>query len=381
MTARVGEGPGSGTRGRPGPRILIVCLAPLQMEFGVSQVAMNLSAALRDEGLSVSLWSPHPLPAGLRWFRVVPYMRRALDSFIASHGPFDVIDAPAVVITPGVARAGTSIARSIQPEIRYQFAGWRRPSGPTGREVSRLAAHCAYALYVTACVLQGWARVDRILCLGSIEYEGMSRWCPWWRHKLCWYVNALGREDQAALAAVRGSRAQRAEPGRRFLWVGRTAGHKGFDRLVGYITNHVKAHPMDTFTIAGCGHGASALLPGELIAAGHVRVIPTYERRALPGLLGEHDVGLFTSGVEGWGLSLNEMLESGMPVYATRAGGVPDLEPHFRGMLRRFPPGPGERFAIGRASAELGAYYETFSWSAIARRYVGLLPTARQEAG
>jgi len=381
VTARVGEGPGSGTRGRPGPRILIVCLAPLQMEFGVSQVAMNLSAALRDEGLSVSLWSPHPLPAGLRWFRVVPYMRRALDSFIASHGPFDVIDAPAVVITPGVARAGTSIARSIQPEIRYQFAGWRRPSGPTGREVSRLAAHCAYALYVTACVLQGWARVDRILCLGSIEYEGMSRWCPWWRHKLCWYVNALGREDQAALAAVRGSRAQRAEPGRRFLWVGRTAGHKGFDRLVGYITNHVKAHPMDTFTIAGCGHGASALLPGELIAAGHVRVIPTYERRALPGLLGEHDVGLFTSGVEGWGLSLNEMLESGMPVYATRAGGVPDLEPHFRGMLRRFPPGPGERFAIGRASAELGAYYETFSWSAIARRYVGLLPTARQEAG
>ena len=86
-----------------------MCLAPLQMEFGVSQVAMNLSAALRDEGLSVSLWSPHPLPAGLRWFRVVPYMRRALDSFIASHGPFDVIDAPAVVITPGVARAGLSM--------------------------------------------------------------------------------------------------------------------------------------------------------------------------------------------------------------------------------------------------------------------------------
>ena len=40
-----------------------------------------------------------------------------------------------------------------------------------------------------------------------------------------------------------------------------------------------------------------------------------------------------------------------------------------------------ERFAIGRASAELREYYETFSWSAIARRYVGLLRAARQEAG
>jgi glycosyltransferase involved in cell wall biosynthesis len=381
MTADLREGHGSGTRGRPGPRILIVCLAPLEMEFGASQMAMNLSAALRDEGLSVSLWSPYPLPLGLRWFRVVPYMRRALDSFIAGHGPFDVIDAPAVVITRGVARAGTSIARSIQPEIHYQFAGWRRPRALTPREVSRLAAHDAYAVYVTACVLLGWARVDRILCLGSIEYEWMSRWCPWWRHKLGWYVNALRAEDQTALAAIRGGRAERAEPGRRFLWVGRTAGHKGFDRLVSYITSHVKARPMDTFTIAGCGHGAAALLPGELIAAGHVRVIPAYERRALPGLLRDHDVGLFTSGVEGWGLSLNEMLESGMPVYATPVGGVPDLQPYFRGMLRRFPPGPGERFAIGRASAELREYYETFSWSAIARRYVGLLRAARPEAG
>lgn len=40
-----------------------------------------------------------------------------------------------------------------------------------------------------------------------------------------------------------------------------------------------------------------------------------------------YDAGLFTSEAEGWGLSLNEMLESDMPVFATEVGGVRDLRP------------------------------------------------------
>jgi glycosyltransferase involved in cell wall biosynthesis len=103
---------------------------------------------------------------------------------------------------------------------------------------------------------------------------------------------------------------------------------------------------------------------------GRVRLVSSFSRAELPDLLAAHDAGLFTSSVEGWGLSLNEMLESGLPVYATAAGAVDDLRPYFPVSLRPFPPPelpplPGE----GLEDLAANGYYERFNWDRIGRDY------------
>jgi hypothetical protein len=94
-------------------------------------------------------------------------------------------------------------------------------------------------------------------------------------------------------------------------------------------------------------------------------VLPRYGRETLPALLASHDAGLFTSVAEGWGLSLQEMLESGLPVYATHVGAAVDLAPYFPRSLRPFPPlEPLERIDPGGQPRD--DYDERFTWDAIA---------------
>ena len=159
-----------------------------------------------------------------------------------------------------------------------------------------------------------------------------------------------------------------AGPGVRFLWIGRWSHQKGAQRLTAFLRERMAAHPKDTFTLAGCGPAAARHLPAAWLRTGRVRLIPQFPRTALPDLLASHDAGLFTSKVEGWGLSLTEMLESGLPVYATEAGAVADLRPYFPGSLRPFPP-PAEIAPACPEDLRANGYYERFSWPEIARSY------------
>lgn len=99
-------------------------------------------------------------------------------------------------------------------------------------------------------------------------------------------------------------------------------------------------------------------------------VVPSFDRNQLCRLLSTHDVGLFTSRVEGWGLVLNEMLESGMTVFATNSGGVPDLKPFFKEALSPFPPKSNFVLADLAFCSEMERYYNMFSWEAIAEEYM-----------
>jgi glycosyltransferase involved in cell wall biosynthesis len=133
-----------------------------------------------------------------------------------------------------------------------------------------------------------------------------------------------------------------------------------------FVMERSQTRPGDTFTFAGTGtsdlpelHGC----PGD-----RVRIVPSFARPELPALLASHDVGLFTSRVEGWGLSLSEMLESGMVVFATRAGGVPDLAPFFPASLRTFPPPPRVE-SLELEDLASNGYYRQFDWNTIAAAY------------
>jgi glycosyltransferase involved in cell wall biosynthesis len=348
-------------------RILIVTHALLTNEFGASQIAINLGEELRAKGHDVTLWSPQPLPLDTHWWRTLPAMRSRLDEFLKTQEPFDVIDCPAPLVTRYVSRATSVVVRSIQPDLLYLRSSLGFSRGRGLRGVARLPFEYAHAIYLAALVLRGWARARRIICLGSLELRWMRRWFPWWRGKLTSYFCALSETDQSALAEVRRKRASHASDCFRFLWIGRWAAHKGTAKLLDFIKQWTVQRPQDTFTIAGCGADAERNFPPELLNSGVVKIIPTFGRGELYTLLAEHDIGLFTSKVEGWGLSLNEMLESGMPVYATPVGGTIDLQPYFS-TLRTFPPFLDSKLKEG-CGDPLDDYLERFNWARIAESY------------
>ncbi|MBW4649283.1 MAG: glycosyltransferase family 4 protein [Kastovskya adunca ATA6-11-RM4] len=350
-------------------RLLIVTHAPLAAEFGAGQVAINLAEALRSQGHDVTLWSPHPLPSQTKWWQSVRQMRSKLDAFIKTQAPFDVIDSPALLITPQVSKSALVVARSVQPDILYLMHSLKDRIEKSVRGIIRLPFSYSYSLFQIILVLQGWKRARYILCLGSLELRWMKRGFPWWRNKLMSYVNALSQAEQEALAKVRIHRKKPSPEGIRFLWIGRWTSHKGITELLDFIVKWAALCPQDTFTIAGCGTEAENDCPAELLQSGQLKILPSFERNELYSLLANHDCGLFTSRVEGWGLVLNEMLESGMLVFATPIGGVPDLQPFFPENLKVFPPPLGFKLESFTNSIFQDDYYNVFSWESIAQTY------------
>jgi glycosyltransferase involved in cell wall biosynthesis len=349
-------------------RILIVSHPPLTAELGAAQTALTLAAALRDRGHDAVAGSPEPLPSDTRGWNHWRRQAEGIARLAASQGPFDVIDTPAITASARLARHGRLVVRSVQPELLYLFFDLR--SRLLRRPSPRALADAAVALARAADIRAGWRRASLILCLGSRELAWMRRRFPGWAGKLRSYVLAPPPAERPALLEVR--RGRRGGPegrGVRFLWIGRWVAHKGTRRLRRWIAERATLAPRDTVTLAGCGPVAVRQLPAEWLRSGRVRLVPSFPRSALPDLLASHDAGLFTSEVEGWGLSLNEMLEAGLPVFATEAGAVEDLRSFFPRSLRPFPPPARIEPWPEPEDLQANGYLSRFSWDAIARSY------------
>jgi glycosyltransferase involved in cell wall biosynthesis len=349
-------------------RVLLVSHPPLTAELGAAQVALNLAEALRDRGHDAVAWSPAPLPPDTRWWNFWLRQTRGMEEHEEHHGPFDVIDTPAVSASPRLAaRTERLVVRSTQPELRYLYSDVKADFTHRIVPSPRALATAVLALARARAIVGGWERAHRIVCQGSLELDWMRRRYPRWAGKMALWVPAPTKVEQDALAEVRRRRTPRTEEGTCFLWMGRWAAHKGTRTLLRFLAARSASHPQDRFTLAGCGETPRRDLPAAWIESGIVRLVPSYGRDELPALLAAHDAGLFTSTIEGWGLSLNEMLESGLTVYATPAGGVADLKPYWGSRLLPFPPPDGP--PPESAEPDLKDYYERFSWPGIARRY------------
>lgn len=343
-------------------------------------MAINLANALRDEGVDVQLWSPFPIAKDVKWYRLIHYFKQRLGEFVAREGPFDIIDAPANAISWRLTRGAFVVARSVQPQILYQFA-WDPAFSPKGPgDWTRRLVHHLYSVYILGHLMLGWVYADKILCLGSLELRLMRTWFPWWARKLASYVNALSERDRLQLCAARRAKRSGAGRGLRFIWIGRWTPHKGITSLLSFVADRLRTHPSDSFTIAGCGNDAKGYIPQCWIETARVRVLPAYSREELPKLLSCHDIGLFTSYVEGWGLVLNEMLEAGLVVYATSAGGVVDLAEICGSALRPFPPPDDVSSPAVESSVDWTRYDKLFCWSAIAKNYLQMLKSPYEGA-
>ena len=351
-------------------RILIVTHAPLSPKYGAGQMAINLAEAFKKQGHDVTFWSPHPMPNFTRWWQyleTLPLMRSRLDSFLSEQEPFDVIDCAGVLITNSVVtKSKLTVARSVQPDIPYLASGLLDGKGI--KKIILLPFNLFSALVHIFLLLQGWSRATYILCLGSLELKMINRWFPWWRSKSLSYVNAISKDEQVEFTKIRLNRVQQDLESTRFIWIGRWAAHKGIKELVEFICHRTISHPKDTFTIAGCDKNAEKDFPDELIKSGQLRIVPSFDRSEIYSLIANHDAGLFTSKIEGWGLILNEMLESGMPVFATQVGGVPDLQPFCKNIYP-FPPPDKLTFEYLKSCQISENYYNFFVWDKIAETY------------
>lgn len=351
-------------------RILIACHAPLQRELGAAQISLNLADALRTLGHSVCVWSPWPLPPGTSWVNVEFRMSRKLGDFLRTES-FDLVDCPAVLTRPRFLKPSVQwICRSVQPDILYiweKLRGRRRTSPVALAKTAVVASRDAV---IIGLIYRGWSLAKIIMCLGEIERAWMARVFPWLKPKLRAYDAAISAAEGAELEAVRRARRQ-WRPGEpiRYLWIGRWTEHKGTCELVAFLKKRLVVGAEEQFTVAGCGVlGEQALAP--LRASGRVQVIPTFTRAELPKLLASHHAGLFTSRVEGWGLVLNEMVQSGLPLYATPAGGVHELRGVLGPSVQSFPPplraGPPP---LPTEDAR-NQYLARFRWESIAKRYL-----------
>ena len=357
-------------------RILIATHAPLSSESGAGQVAINLAEEFRKQGHDVTRWSPHPMPHLPRWWQQVEnvqLMRAKLDKFLDSQEAFDVIDCMGSLITKKVSRsASVVVCRSVQPVILYIVSDLLNPKDKGLKKIGLFIFNVLFGLFCIFLSLQGWSRATYILCLGSLELEWMKKWFPWWRNKLLVYLHAISNDERSELTKIRLNRKQQEREEIRFIWIGRWVAHKGIKKLVKFILQREISNPQDTFTIAGGGDSPEQDFPSELIQSGKLKIIPSFKRNELYSLLANHDVGLFTSEVEGWGLTLNEMLESGLPVFATKAGGVPDLQPFFE-TLMPFPPPEYFIPTFLDSSQLLEDYYASYNWEKIAETYAEVL--------
>jgi len=349
-------------------RILIVSFAPLSRRLGAGQLALDLASALRERDHQAVAWALPAPPSTVAWWRHTAWRRRELERHIEREGPFDLVDLPPIALDRNIARLAPSVIRSVQPDWLYFRADWASGERLRGG-LLRAAAHFAFELAQQHAPRRGRRLAGRILCLGSVERDWLARHDARVRDKLAAYVVAPSADEQRDLAAIRAERRGRPASGVRFLWIGRWAAHKGTARLVEFLVDRLRDQPADSCTIAGCGSDALPGLPPELLAGGRLQIVPSFSRAELGPLLAEHDAGLFTSVAEGWGLSLNEMLESGLPVYATEAGGVADLRPYFPTGLRPFPPPADDPIDPATDDPEATGYYHRFTWERIAEAY------------
>lgn len=353
---------------------------PLEARFGAAQLTLGLASGLRNAGAEVSMWSAASLLKAGRFEDVGLQRGRRLAEYLDEHAPFDVVDAPAEDLCFLEGCGATLVARSVQPDLQY---------GPLQVAAAIRRHPLGISTWVQAfqwprrrrAILSGWDRAAVILCLGSLELSRMRSRFPHLSGRLAGYVASPLPERRELLLRVRGARraSMPAERRGRFLWVGRWTEQKGIHLLLSWMRESFGRDPAVRVTVAGCGE----VRDRELLAwarRGRVTLVPEFDVTGLAEMLGSHEAGIFTSPVEGWGLSIQEMLEAGLPVYACGAGAVPDLKPYFADQLRQFPPEPGQ---WAKATVEVSptleeAYLQRFSWDTVGLEYLQQIERVRE---
>jgi glycogen synthase len=176
-----------------------------------------------------------------------------------------------------------------------------------------------------------------------------------------------------------------------FLSVGRLEAYKGFGDVLEALRGVAPAFPARwAWVVVGDGperahlqRVAAEARGGDQGLADHVHVLGRVEERLLHALYERADVFVHATRFEGSSLVTLEAMAHGLPVVATRAGGIPDKVSTETGRLVE----PGDSPGLGRALLEMAAEPElrgalgergreraliAFAWPALARQTIGV---------
>lgn len=291
-----------------------------------------------------------------------------------------------VVDAQGLAALGYGRLRRGDPSLRAPLV-----MNPQGMEEHKASGLKRLALWrLRRLSREAAALADRVVATDESTRAEVPRLLGVEDEKVVVLPNGIDPEEIARLTpADARRRAEAAVPALRgaplvLLSVGRLEGYKGFDTIAGALERlhgHRALPEGWAWVIAGTGPRAAAL-QGRL--RGHLHLAGPVEEALLHALYARADVFVHATRFEGSSLVTLEAMAHGLPVVATRAGGIPDKVVHGEtGTLA--PPGDAEALAeallplVSRADLrrEMGARgraraRERFAWSVLVEGTVRL---------
>lgn len=176
----------------------------------------------------------------------------------------------------------------------------------------------------------------------------------------------------------------------RLAFVGTWIQRKGREDVVAVARALLEQGVAFSLSLLGTGTGESEVLASFPAAVReHLRVVPRYRHAELPALLREHEVLLFPSHAEGYGMSLVEAMACGLAPIATPVGVAPEVirdgesgrllpigdVPGFTAAVRAYAEDRQRLLAVRRAAQTA---VQGMTWRDVALRTLRLYESALQ---
>lgn len=376
-----------------GPRVLLGIHHPLDPDLGAPGVTLALGNALTELGCEVSYFGFGEGFPGVTSYSAWHSLRFpwVLSRWLARNaGRFDVLDITtgdcwpwARLGRPGAKRRHALITRShgleqvvseqLRADVRAGLArlSWKYPLYHGGfrlwevRESLRVSDHVVLLNPMD----RDYAR-DRL----GVPAERISL-IP---HGLPEPFRALPPPEP------------RAEGPLRLAFVGSWIQRKGREDVVAVARELREQGVAFSLSLFGTGTAEAEVLEAFPISVReHVRVVPRYRHAELPGLLREHEVLLFPSHAEGYGMALIEAMACGLAPLSTPVGVAPEViregqsgrllpigdVPGFTAAVRAFAKDRGRLFDMQRAAQSA---VQGMTWRDVALRTLRLYESVLQ---
>ena len=306
-------------------RILMVSFVQNSRSTGMGKWSYKISGCLQELGHETTLWFEEDFPFARRLGRlailVFPFLlvirifhhRRLFDAAI--------VHEPSAWWCALVRKFFRSMPAILAMSHGVESHGQRimRQAARAGLTDLTLASRIKYRL------IRRWQsdgalqRADHVFCLSTQDREYLVHDLGVPRERITFFCNGVSPGNFAPLEG--------RLRGKRVLFAGTWLDRKG-RRLIPTVWRLVAAkYPDAHLTVLGCGAPEEAVR-AEFDAALHssITVIPQVNEEAeMTRYFGAHDVFFLPTLFEGSPLVVLEAMAAGLPVAASRAGGIPDL--------------------------------------------------------
>jgi glycosyltransferase involved in cell wall biosynthesis len=388
---------------------------PLHPPGGMERAVFSLAKHLRREGIEVVLFTRPATRTGAFPGEVVPIRYGSLHAI--RHGR--VLDR--ALLYPGFSkRVGAAVAERVRRgeidvvdaqgltalgygRLRAQDASLRAPllMNPQGLEEHKTSGLKRLALLRLRALSKEAARLsDRVIATDDVLREEVWRLLGIDPERVTLLPNGIDPEDIQPTPAPIARRLCEAYPALAaarplLVSVGRLEAYKGFGDAARAL-QQLQARGALTgpwaWALVGQGPERRNLIPLVEALQGHGHLLGRVSEPLLHALYARADLFVHATRFEGSSLVTLEAMAHGLPVVATRAGGIPDKVVHgetgllvapgdvpaLTGALAALLGDPARRADMGRRGRERAL--DRFGWPSLARRAVSLYEDLLREA-